>query len=372
MEIFSLVTLVFIATVHFMMTTVLSLYSRYKVQYLSLAWIMGLFCASFCVAIPFYSLLKFENIGLMHPFMLLGLVATSYLQTIYPLGIAMPGYLQWRRMWIYASPALVLIFLYILNILLGTRPMVIHTYAELWEHVLEWDMLFRIAALVLSVYYVVNILRLPKLLVKNIELPRYLLGYATAIGLNTAYYVVVTVMFKPLLFYIYIYLFSVLNMYLFYRTLETMAIHLPKPVIETVEEAPTTEVIEEVEKENFNEANRQRFERVEYFMQHERGWLESTFGRDRLCEMTGINRHLMLQCLRSQGYNNIHDYINSYRINALKQKVKTGEIKTAADAVLVGFGSGKTARNCFERMEGMSLDDYLNREDERKRHGQNG
>ena len=88
--------------------------------------------------------------------------------------------------------------------------------------------------------------------------------------------------------------------------------------------------------------------------------------------MTGINRHLMLQCLRSQGYNNIHDYINSYRINALKQKVKTGEIKTAADAVLVGFGSGKTARNCFERMEGMSLDDYLNREDERKRHGQNG
>ena len=107
-------------------------------------------------------------------------------------------------------------------------------------------------------------------------------------------------------------------------------------------------------------------------MQRERGWLESTFGRDRLCEMTGINRHLMLQCLRSQGYNNIHDYINSYRINALKQKVKTGEIKTAADAVLVGFGSGKTARNCFERMEGMSLDDYLNREDERKRHGQNG
>ncbi len=359
METLSLVTLVFAATVHLVMAAVLALYSRYKVEYLSLAWIMGIFGVLFCVAAPFYAYLRFENIGLMNPAMLLSLSITSYFQTIYPLGIAMPGYLQWGRMWGYASPLIVLILLHVLSLFCAGRPVIILSYDDLMDHLFDLSMLFRILALGLSVYYVVNILRLPRLLVKNIEIPRYLKGYASAIGLNSVYYVVITVVFEPMLFYIYLYLFTILNMYLFFRTLETMAIHLPKPVITEVEEAPTTEVIEEVEKENFNAANRQRFERVEYFMQHERGWLDSAFGRDKLCEVTGINRHLMLQCLRSQGYNNIHDYINSYRLNALKQKIRTGEVKTCNDAMLVGFGSGKTARNCFERMEGMKLEDYL-------------
>ena len=98
---------------------------------------------------------------------------------------------------------------------------------------------------------------------------------------------------------------------------------------------------------------------MEHFMRHQREWKDNTFGRDRLCEATGINRHLLLQCLRSQGYNNCHDYINTYRISALKRGVSAGTITTVNDCVGVGFGSPKTARSCFERMEGISLDDYL-------------
>ena len=217
------------------------------------------------------------------------------------------------------------------------------------------------AGLGLSVYYVANILRLPRLLVKNAEIPRYLKGYVTAMGLNMVFYIVVTAVFNAMLLLVYFYLFCLLNMYLFYRTLETMAIHLPKPEIVEVDEAPTEEVIVQAEKEDFNEANRRRFERVEFFMQHDREWQDNTFGRDRLCEATGINRHLLLQCLRSQGYNNCHDYINSYRISALKRGVAEGTIRSVNDCVVVGFGSSKTARSCFERMEGVSLDDYLKR-----------
>ncbi len=359
METFSLITLVCFATIHLMMASVLALYARYKVEYLCMTWVMGIFSALFCVAIPFYSYFKFETMGLMNPFMLLALAVTSYLQTISPLGIAMPGYLQWRRMLLYASPTILLLLFYVLHLIRGGRPSVILTYTDLFDRLLGVSMIFRVFALALSVYYVVNLVRLPRMLVKNIELPRYLKGFATVVSLNTIYYVVVSVVYDSLLFYIYLYLFTILNMYIFFRTLETMAIHLPRPEMKEVEQAPETDLIDLTEKENFNAANRQRFERVEYFMQHEQEWLDSAFGRDRLCEVTGINRHLMLQCLRSQGYNNIHDYINSYRIRALKQKVRSGEIKTCNDAVLVGFGSGKTARNCFERMEGFSLDEYL-------------
>lgn len=359
MEIVVLIALVSIALVHLMMASVLALYSRYKVQYLSLAWIMGLFGAMSCIAIPYYSMLKFENIGLLHPFMLQALVVTSYLQTIYPLSISMPGYLQWGRMWKYAAPAILLIIIYIVNLLGGNRPTIIYSYVEFADCWLSWEMLFRLASFALSLYYVINQLRLPRLLAPSTDVPRYAKGYAMAVGLNTLLYVVLTAMFNVTLFYVYFACFTILNMYLFYRTLETMAMHLPKPEIIKVEEAPSEEVIVQVDKKDFNEANRRRFERVEYFMQHEREWCDSTFGRDRLCEMTGINRHLLLQCLRSQGYNNCHEYINSYRLDALKKEIRNGTITSVGDCFVVGFGSAKTARVCFERAEDCSLDDYL-------------
>ena len=361
MEQLAFVTVIVMATIHLMMAAVLSLYSRYKVQYLSLAWIMGIFGAMCCVAIPFTSLLTFETIGLFHPFMLLALVVTSFLQGIYPLGIPMPGYLQWGRMWRYASPAILLIILYIGSLLLGSRPVVIHSYAEFSDYWWRPDMVFRLCGFWLSVYYVVNILRLPRLLARNAEIPRYVKGYVTAMGFSMVFYVVAAAVFNVTLLLVYFWLFCLLNMYLFFRTLETMAMHLPRPERVEVDEAPAEEVIVEADREDFNEANRRRFERVEYFMQHGREWQDNTFGRDRLCAATGINRHLLLQCLRSQGYNNIHEYINSYRIAALKRGVSTGVIRTVGDCLGVGFGSPKTARTCFERMEGESLDDYLRR-----------
>ena len=199
MQTYILITLVVIATIHLMMASVLFLYSRYKVQYLSLAWIMGIFGVLTCVSFPFMPLLKFANVGLLHPFMLLLLVVTSFLQGIYPLSIPMPGYLQWGRMWRYASPAIFLIILYVASLLLGNRPVIVHTYSELAECWWGPDMLFRLAGLGLSVYYVTNILRLPRLLVKNAEIPRYLKGYVTAMGLNMVFYIVVTAVFNAML-----------------------------------------------------------------------------------------------------------------------------------------------------------------------------
>ena len=359
MQLAFLLTLVFCATVHLVITCTLALYSRYKVQYLSLTWIMGIFCAEFCAAIPFSFFLSNAAPGMLHPVMLLSLVACSFLQSLYPLSICMPGYLQWGRMWKYATPALVLIALYVLGMLMGSRPVIVHNGKELLRHLLSGDILMRAAALALSLYYIVNIFRLPHILVKTIDLPRYLIGYGTAMGLSAVFYVVLTIRFQETLLIAYLLIFTALNLYMFFRTLETMAINLPKPKIETVTEAPTPEVIEQAEREDFNEANRQRFHRVEYFMQNEREWTDNTFGRDRLCEATGINRHLLLQCLRSQGYNNIHDYINYYRMEELKRRILRGEITTLNGCTDTGFGSVKTARSCFERMEPVSLDDFL-------------
>ena len=104
----------------------------------------------------------------------------------------------------------------------------------------------------------------------------------------------------------------------------------------------------------------QRFQRIQYWMQnHVDAWTDSSFNRSGLCEGVGYNRHLVLQSLRSQGFNNVHDYINSYRVTHLKRQIKRGKVSTLNDCLDSGFGTTKTARSCFARHEGISLDDYL-------------
>lgn len=350
------------ATAHLIVAMVLALYARYKVQYLSIAWIMGIFAFVNMGLVWRADYLVDHQPGMLHPMLLLGATATSFLQSIYPLSFTMPGYLQMGRMWRYASPAIVLIILYSLLMAFGGKLVIIENVGQLRSHLLTGDLLLRVAAMFLVVYYIVNIFRLPHKLSPKAEVPGYLYGYITMLGISAIFYAFIAWKYNALLMVIYLVMFTLLNLYLTFRTLETMAISLPKPVIEEIDEEPAPEVVEKAEREDFNEANLQRFHRVEYWMQnHTEEWTDNTFGRDRLCEQVGYNRHLLLQSVRSQGYNNVHDYINSYRIAELKRRIQRREVNTVSESLDVGFGTAKTARSCFLRMEGVSLDDYLAR-----------
>lgn len=347
------------ATAHFTVTCVAALYARHQVRYLSLAWIMGIF--SFMVlGMCFYADEIGENKpGVLHPLVLTLLVVTSFLQSIYPLSFTLPGYLQWGRMWRYAAPALVLVVLYAILILFVGQVEKVDTLTEWVLHPFSADLWLRAAALCVSVYYIFNIFRLPHVESHDVEVPRYTYVYSFLLGASALFFCFVSVHYSAALYILYIVIFTCLNLYLSFRTLETMAKSLPKPVIEEVEKAPTEEELQKAE-EDFNELNLQRFNRVEYWMQQNReAWSESSFGRDQLCRAVGLNRHFVLQCLRSQGYNNVHDYINSYRIDLLKRQIRRGLITTVGESLDVGFGTTKTARSCFLRHEQTTLDDYL-------------
>lgn len=237
---------------------------------------------------------------------------------------------------------------------------VIHTFQDFFIPPHNGEVLLRLAAIVLSIYYIVNMLRLPQQLAHSTDVPRYVRGYCSVLGLSIVLYLFSTVYYVPVLLVIYGGIFTMLNAYLAYRTLETMALSLPKPVIETVEEEPSTEEIEKAEREDFNEANRQRFLRVEFWMQNNKEeWTSPTFNRDMLCTATGLNRHLLLQCVRSQGYNDTHEYLNTYRVEELKRLIQRGKVTAVSESSDAGFGTPKTARTVFLKMQGESLDDYL-------------
>ena len=148
-------------TAHLVIACVLALYARYKVEYLALTWIMAIFAVLMAACMPFQDFLN-GSPGLMHPLMLLSLTAICFLQSIHPLSIPMPAYLQWGRMVQYALPAIVLYTAYCLAMLLGMKPLRLTNCQDILDHWYSPDIWLRLTALVLSVYYIVNILRLPR------------------------------------------------------------------------------------------------------------------------------------------------------------------------------------------------------------------
>ena len=271
----------------------------------------------------------------------------------------MPGFLQAKRMIKYARPVLALIVVYTVARLMGGKIIIMNNFTEVAQNMLSSDVLLRILTLGTSIYYIINIFLLPRRMVHNTDIPSYQIGYCVTLGISVVFFTIVSIIYNPTALMIYVIVFTLLNLYLAFRTLEEMAIHLPQPTLMEVAEEPTEDIVERAAKEDFNEANLLRFKRIEFWMQnHKEEWTDNTFGRDRLCEAVGYNRHLVLQCVRSQGYNNVHDYINRYRIEELKRLISKGKITALGETVDAGFGTIQTARSCFLKMEGITLDEY--------------
>lgn len=355
-----LVTVEFAATAHLMMSLVMFYLARRSVQFLSQAWIMLLISLLYCGALFFVATHTFiPTLGILHPVLLIYLLVCSYLLSIYPLGLTMPGYLQWGRMWGYAVPALVLIFIYSIGAAAGSNLAKVYTADDIMHYFLSGDVVLRLLALLLSGYYIVNIFRLPHRLVRRMELPRDLIVYGTLLGLVSIFFVVITLQFNLVLLTIYMLLFTAVNMFLFFRILRPTVEAIKYPHFRAVEKRPTKEEITQTETEDFNEANLHRFEVMEYVMQHEKPYCDVGFNRERLCRLAGFNRHLMLQSLRSQGYNDVHEYISRYRVAELRRLIEVGVVTDLKQVDRVGFRSQKTAALGFERYENCDLAAFL-------------
>jgi len=341
---------------HLVMVATFALLARHQRKFISLAVIMGIFAI---ILVPMAtSGCDITHLGILHPVMLILLMVICYLQSIVPLSIPLPGYLQWLRMVRYALPAIVVLLAYLVGILFGIRPVVVYSFPELMQNLFSGFVLLRLVTLGIIGYYIVNIFRIPHLLTQ-VDYPRYLIGYSLALGLSALFFIGTTIICTPLMTFAYVLIYTTLNLYLCFRVLESMALTLPQPVIKEVKHEPTPEEMKRAE-DDFNKANQQRFRRVEFWMQkHREEWTDNTFNRDRLCLATGYNRHLLRQCLLSQGYNNVHDYLMSYRIDELKRLIGQGQVTTLTECMDAGFGTITTARSVFLKHEHITLDQYL-------------
>lgn len=365
----TIVTIVFAccATAHFVGMCVMGILAIHRVQYLSLAWMLAIFFFVVAIVAFFGEEVAAGRPGILNPYMLLMLVVGTYLQSIYSLGIAMPGYLQWGRMIKYASPIVLLALVYVLAMFPGGQLTKVYSLSEMFGNIFSFDMMLRFSAMLLGLSYVLNIVFLPRRLAYKSRYPMLLLAYTVVLVLSVVLYLYTALNYTPMLLSAWIVVFTLVNFFWVCHSMETLIVKIPHPSInlgvKPVEENAKdgVEVQEEVKQQaDFNELNHARYMRVQIWMQKNKDkWMSTGFTRDKLCEGTGINRQLLLQCLRSQGHNNVHEYITVYRVEELKRLIARGEVTTVTDSLLVGFGAVKTARLCFERIEGQSLDEYL-------------
>ena len=353
-----------VAVTHLTMAVVLFIYSRRSVMYLAQAWVNMLTFVIYAVALGYVALQSsFPPLGMFHPLLLVSLLVVSFLFSINPLGMVMPGYLQLERMLKYASPAAAIILFYLLGMLAGSRAVKIHDWNDLWHNFLSGDVLLRVGALLLSSYYIINIIVLPHRLIKkaNYSLPWNVVSYATLLGIVQVFFVITTIWFSYAMVLIYEVLFTAVSIMLSGCMIKALMVAQPYPKIQPVETPPTQQEIITAELEDFNAANERRFEGIEYVMQHEKPYLAPDFNRDRLCRLSGFNRHIVLQTLRSQGYNDVHDYISRYRVSELRRLIEAGEVTDVRQHDRVGFRTLKTAVLAFERYEHEDLSAFIER-----------
>lgn len=364
-----IVTLTFAccATAHLVGVCLMGILALRRVQYLSLPWLLMIFFSVISIVAFFGEEVAGGKPGILNPYMMLMLVVGTFLQSIYALGIVMPGYLQWGRMFKYASPIVVLALLYVIAMFPGGHLTKVYSLSELFHNTSFVDMLLRIAAMMLGLLYVLNIVFLPRRLAYKSRLPMLLVVYTFALILSVILYLYTALNYTPWLLCAYMVMFTMVNFFWVCHSMETLMDIIPHPNInidtanlEIQKEDNVEDTQEEQSQKDFNEQNLNRYLRVQKWMQQNKDkWISNGFTRDRLCEETGINRQLLLQCLRSQGHYNVHEYITLYRVEELKRLIERGKITSLSDCVMVGFGAIKTARMCFERIEGCSLDSFL-------------
>ena len=354
-----------VAVAHLTMAVVLFIYSRRSVAYLAQAWISLLTFVLYAAALVAVVMVDrtVEPMGVLNPQLLVAGLIVSFLLSISPLGMVMPGYLQAVRMLKYASPAAVIILIYTLGFLAGGRVVVLHGMHDIMTNLLTGDVLLRLATLVLSSYYIINILVLPHRLIKKggYSLPKNVVTYATLFGIVQIFFFAITIWFSYPMIMVYEILFTAVSIMLSGCMIKEQLTHQPYPRINPVEAPPTQEEIIAVETRDFNEANVCRFESIEYAMQHDKPYVSPDFTRDNLCRLCGLNRHMLLQALRSQGYNDVHDYISRYRVSELRRLIEEGEINDVHQHVRVGFRTLKTAVLAFERYEHEDLAAFVAR-----------
>ena len=261
----------------------------------------------------------------------------------------------------YSLPLVILVFIYSITLaILGKSAPVYHSLGEMFAGFWQvMDTIARFLALAFSFTFVLSIVLLPRQLLKaETPIPPYVTACCASLGITYACFFVLSIHFFWWLLYLTTALLTAVNIAFVLHSLESIAESIPRPGKRGTEPAAQPAKSPANPRRDFNEDNLFRFSKIEQYMQSSTEWRDTSYTREKLCEAVGCNRHILLQSLRSQGYNTIHEYIMTYRVEYLSRLLQSNPEGNLSQLCFdAGFSTLITARSAYTNVLGRELNE---------------
>ena len=103
------------------------------------------------------------------------------------------------------------------------------------------------------------------------------------------------------------------------------------------------------------------FQKLEVLMQNKHAYLDSNLSRETIANQIGISPGYLSKIVKGTTNNNFSEYVNSYRVDAIKKMIKNPEFNKYS-LLAIGYESGFTSKtgyyNAFKKHTGMTPNTY--------------
>ncbi|MBX2876781.1 MAG: helix-turn-helix transcriptional regulator [Saprospiraceae bacterium] len=121
-------------------------------------------------------------------------------------------------------------------------------------------------------------------------------------------------------------------------------------------------MVEEVEKRQLSKEREQKlqegFQQLQAHMHATQAYLEPSLTLNKLAEQVGLSANQLSQVINTQTGGNFHDYINQFRIEAIKKALVESDEQIIVLAYTHGFNSKSTFNDVFKRITGLTPTQY--------------
>jgi len=277
---------------------------------------------------------------------------------MYPIEVISPGYLNFRRIFIFYGPWLMLVGIYSVLLQLGVTFPPYHSLLEMAPQITLFHVWFRFLLSILMFAPLLFIYFVPYTRRYNNTNKAWILKYTFCIIANISVYMLLLT-FDLLIIKVLYYFVTVgcsiyiAYMELFERLIEQGQVSAAVPNMVTVDEVCYTEALPA--KQN------PLCERVVLHMNQTCDYRDPDISVNKLAALIGTNRTSLSNALHELGYTSFNDYINTLRIKDFIQRMENKESDNYQNAFYdAGFRSRATALRNFKQYTGKTPSEYFN------------
>lgn len=231
----------------------------------------------------------------------------------------------------------------------------LQSVSDVWQHIGEFNVWFRIAALFLClVPYMLMLYFIPYNWRESSVSSREIIRYAFVIQLIGGFFLLFMLTGSPVFSAFQLVAAICVGVWMTYQEL-FIRFELPKKEVPEVHPVPLSQTPETGKKETnplIGELYR--------LMDEEEIWKNPDMNLPELATKLYTNRSYLSKAIQEAGFKNYSDLINRRRILGFLKLADSGQVTSIQDAFFqVGFRSRETALRCFKKYTGVLPTDYL-------------